>query len=97
MKSKKYSCKKVVNRNTGLQSIANKIVYAAPDPTSPSMVVAIVKGERGAERAESGQAPKREEKARRPFRGAWCSEDRQCDEEFGGKAVKQNAGKNRSE
>ena len=74
-----------------------KIVYAAPDPTSPSMVVAIVKGERGAERAESGQAPKREEKARRPFRGAWCSEDRQCDEEFGGKAAKQNAGKNRSE
>ena len=61
------------------------------------MVVAIVKGERGAERAESGQAPKRKEKARRPFRGAWCSEDRQCDEECGGTAVKQNAGKNRSE
>ena len=59
--------------------------------------MAIVKGERGAERAESGQARKRKEKARRPFRGAWCSEDRRCDEEFGGKAVKQNAGKNRSE
>ena len=74
-----------------------EFVYAAPDPTSPSMVVAIVKGERGAEKAESGQAPKRKEKARRPFRGAWCSEGRQCDEEFGGKAAKQNAGKNRSE
>ena len=59
--------------------------------------MAIVKGERGAEKAESGQAPKRKEKARRPFRGAWCSDGRQCDEEFGGKAVKQNAGKNRSE
>ena len=60
------------------------------------MVVAIVKGERGAERAESGQAPKWKEKARPPFRGAWCSEGRQCDEELGDKAVKQDASKNRS-
>ena len=33
---------------------------------------------------------------RRPFRRAWCSEGRQCDEGLGDNAVKQDASKNRS-
>ena len=33
--------------------IKQKIVYVAPDPTSPSKVAAIDKGERGAVRVES--------------------------------------------
>ena len=63
----------------------NKIVYAAPDPTSPSTVAAIVKGERGAARAKDGPAAKSKEKTMKE--GSSEGKDRSEYQEIGSNAV----------